>query len=197
MPFVDEDDLVKLYDEIDELSIKKEELRKGYINLKLKNNKILKYRRRRNVLIFLLLSVVLLLIFLLYKTKSNLKQSVKKEYVIKKQIDSLKNLHTNIKVKKIKTNPKLPIYAVQIGVLNSVEFEQDKNISKSIKIVQKPNGSYSYIIGEFLNYQYASKFKKQIKNFGIKDAFIVAYYKGKRIDIKKALTISKEKNADN
>ncbi len=54
------------------------------------------------------------------------------------------------------------------------------------------NGLYKYTSGHFGNKQEAVKLKHKIRNMGFKDAFVAAFYNGKRISIKRAEELSKQ-----
>lgn len=51
------------------------------------------------------------------------------------------------------------------------------------------NGKHRYTIGEFKTFETASKTLNEINNDGYKDAFLVAFFKGQRISMDKALSI--------
>ncbi|MFV0247418.1 MAG: hypothetical protein ACK5H1_00455 [Tenacibaculum sp.] len=190
MPFIENDNLVKLYEEIDLLSNREKDLKKGYIDLKLENNKIAKQKKT-----YIYLSLVLMLLLsassLFFLTQFNKKP--KSEFQngnLQKTIDSIsvkKNKKKNI------TNNKV-IYAVQIGVFKQLNINNSNNLNKSFKKIINQNQTYTYNIGEFDNYNQAKSFKEQVLKLGIKDAFIVAYKEGKRMSIERALAISKNTN---
>lgn len=186
MPFIDQKDLIKLYDEIDILSEKEKELRKGYIDLKLESTKISESQRKKKIIIILLFSLVCLLgFFLLRANKTN------KDKLLQSKLDSVARLHTLQYQKKNEiVQEKKLIYSVQIGVFKNLDI--DHSIHKGFTQIEGEEGVYTYMIGEFLTYKQVRVFKNQIVNLGVKDAFIVAYYNSKRISINKALKISNE-----
>lgn len=195
MPFIDQKDLIKLYDEIDSLSDKERELRKGYVDLKLENNAIVENQRKKKVLIYLLSALVVCLLFSLFyvqRTKKNIPISTRITS-LQKQLDSVVSLNTIYKKETSFTandGKNVLVYAVQIGVFKDLKI--DKNIHKGFKQLENREGLYTYMIGEFQSYEQVKIFKDQVVALGIKDAFIVAHYNGKRIGINKALKISDE-----
>jgi len=89
-----------------------------------------------------------------------------------------------------KTNTEL-IYCVQIKSsskkipLNSKEFKNLTNIDERIT-----SGIYKYTIGSSNNYSEIVLLQNEIRE-KIKDCFVVAYYKGKRISLSKAKKLKK------
>ncbi len=199
MPFVEEEDLVKLYNEIENLSKKEEELRKGYIDLKLLNNKITNNRKFRVVVILLLVIVALFLTYLAYIYKKEAKEQFTKEIVLKKKLDSLVNNVTNTTSKDIDTEEngdvtqEKPIFSIQIGTFKKLKIHPS-TVKGGLKKIINKDSSYTYTIGEFSDFKEALVFRAQIQNLGIKDAFMVAYYKGEKISLKRALQLNKKKS---
>ena len=97
---------------------------------------------------------------------------------------------------KIKTSiPKNEIlndifFKVQVGtylkpMLNDVLFIEIDAVE------QEHNGTFKYYVGNETDKLLADKLKNQLKEKGFKGAFVVAFYKGKRISIKEALDLKK------
>lgn len=78
------------------------------------------------------------------------------------------------------------VFRVQIGAFEGFDisdYSQDKsdfNIEKDGKVTK-------YTLGYFTDYWEADKFKKYVRAMGLKDAWIVAYRDGKRVDVKDVL----------
>ena len=80
-------------------------------------------------------------------------------------------------------------YSVQIGVYNRpVKKSRFPNINQVLEL-KLPNGQYRYSSGIFNTIDFARERRKEVVRNGISDAFIVAYYDGKRISISKAKKI--------
>ena len=80
------------------------------------------------------------------------------------------------------------IYSVQVGAFSKpIKKDDDYNISPLV--MQRVNNLYKYSTGIFPSISVANQRKEEIKQKGISDAFIVAYYNGSRITIAKSLEI--------
>lgn len=86
-----------------------------------------------------------------------------------------------------KTPAKGVVFKVQVGNFKNKDlskyFENNSNFSGEID----EDGTKKYTLGVFNNYWEADKFKKYMREMGVKDAWIVSYKDGKRIAIKDAL----------
>jgi len=84
-------------------------------------------------------------------------------------------------------NNNIPVFKVQFLSLSA-----NKKLSgakyKSIPNINayKYKGMYRYTSGETQNFDEAVRLQAKVRKAGFKDAFIVAFYQGERIDIKKA-----------
>ena len=94
---------------------------------------------------------------------------------------------------KIRVNPINPmglIYKVQIGAFKR---EIPQNTFKGIKPICAeviPKSAFTrYLAGLFVNYNDANSAKQTIRSVGYRDAFIVAYYNGKRMSVAAARRI--------
>ncbi|MEQ9302877.1 MAG: Ezrin/radixin/moesin family protein [Marinoscillum sp.] len=78
------------------------------------------------------------------------------------------------------------VFKVQIGAYNSKDLSkygaQAKNFSQETE-----NGLNKFTVGAFRDYWEADTFKKYLREMGVKDAFIVSYKDGQRVDIKEVL----------
>lgn len=88
-------------------------------------------------------------------------------------------------------------YRVQIGSFSKGLPDYVDRLYKKLSVLRKidhytdENGITVYTIGEVSNFNDAIKLQEQIRNEGIKDAFVVAYNNGKRITLKEAKEITK------
>ena len=92
-----------------------------------------------------------------------------------------------------KTNPatgtttQLPIFKVQFLSLSTKKELKGKKYDQLPKISSyKYKGLFRYTSGETQDYETAIKLQSQVRKAGFTDAFIIAFYKGKRISLKKA-----------
>lgn len=77
------------------------------------------------------------------------------------------------------------VFKVQIGAFQYFNINQYLSETQNFEGETKDNLN-KYTIGKFKDYNMADAFKKDIRKMGIKDAWIVAYYDGVRIDMKEA-----------
>lgn len=79
------------------------------------------------------------------------------------------------------------VYKVQIGAFKNKDlskyFENNKNFSGEVDA----DGTKKYTLGAFPTYWEADNFKKYLREMGVKDAWVVAYKDGKRVELKDAL----------
>lgn len=192
MPVIKQEDLVKLHEELEQITQKEEKLRKGYIELKLQSDKIKQHRLYRNIIIIILLITTSYFCYESYFAKSDILpvDVVENEKLIK-TIDSLQQIIANQQVfpKKL-DNATQVVFSVQLGVLNERDYNFDI-LNQQLTRTKVSNGVYSYRVGAFPDYKNAAVLKAKIRKMGIRGAFIVPYYQGKRIDIKKAIRLAK------
>jgi cell division protein FtsN len=92
-------------------------------------------------------------------------------------------------------NKKLVTFKVQIGVFKSeppadkqTKFEKVKGITKEVTAT----GLNRYTVGPYTDYTSAQNAKNDlVKNIGIEDAFILAFFNGEYITIQEALELLK------
>lgn len=77
-------------------------------------------------------------------------------------------------------------FRVQVGAYERIDLSSRITQKADMK-VEDEGGIKKYTIGYFNDYWEADKFKKYLQSMGIKDAWIVAYRDGVRVDIKEAL----------
>lgn len=189
MAVIKEEDLVELYSELDTLKIDKEKLQAGFVDLKIKSNKIEKQNKRSNII--LIIAAILLfasLAFLYFnnnKSKAEFKKTEEKQLTL---LDSIQKLSQFVPNK----NKAAVVYTIQLGVFKDLNVEFNNEENTNFNEVETENGNV-YQIGTFTSYKTATNFKEEIRKIGLKDVFLVPYNKDKeRIDIKEALILSNE-----
>lgn len=97
--------------------------------------------------------------------------------------------------KPIPVNPPMPeglIFKVQIGAFrNPIPQDLFKGI-KPITAETTPQGLMRYTAGLFTKFRSANNAKSQVNGLGYRDAFVVAFYNGKRISMNEALARASE-----
>src|SRR4029078_13451041 len=89
-------------------------------------------------------------------------------------------------VNPIPMHPQLPeglVFKVQIGAFrNPLPVEAFKNVQPLSGETTRP-GWIRYCVGLFRTFEPANLVKMEMRSTGYKDAFVVAYYNGKRISL--------------
>ena len=83
------------------------------------------------------------------------------------------------------------LYKVQIGAFKSFalkSYYQEKDAIKE----DNESGYKKYSLGSFTKYNDALRFKREVKRLGFRQAFLVAEYKGKRIDVKEGIKLERK-----
>lgn len=79
------------------------------------------------------------------------------------------------------------VFKIQVGAFKNKDltkyFENNKNFSGDVDA----DGTKKYTLGYFSDYWEADRFKKYLREMGVKDAWIVPYKDGKRLNIKDVL----------
>ncbi len=84
------------------------------------------------------------------------------------------------------------VFKVQIGAFkNALPNNTFKGLSPVIA-QSTPNGYIRYMAGNFEKYESANAVKNDLKNLGYNDAFVVAYYNGKRINLNEGVDKARE-----
>ena len=78
------------------------------------------------------------------------------------------------------------VFRVQIGAYEGFDIS-DYSKDKGDLNIEKEGKVTKYTLGYFTDYWEADKFKKYVRAMGLKDAWIVAYRDGKRVDVKDVL----------
>jgi outer membrane murein-binding lipoprotein Lpp len=78
------------------------------------------------------------------------------------------------------------VYKVQIGAFKNKDLSKyfDNNPNLGGEAAKDPEGSQRITIGIFRDYWDADTFKKYMRDMGVKDAWIVPYRDGQRVEIK-------------
>ncbi|WP_157821917.1 hypothetical protein [Tenacibaculum sp. Bg11-29] len=193
MPLIDDDEFLKMCNELDRLKENEKDLKKGYIDLKLENIKVNNYRKYKSLMILILTITILLLTLYVFKKKSGFTVILEQKNQLERLIDSINNNKALIteSIEK-EENQNIVIFAVQIGHFKDFNIPEERTdlkggLRKLPKEIYK--GGEKYIAGEFYTYNDAKILRDEIRRIGIKDAFIVALYKEKRIPIRNALKL--------
>ncbi len=100
--------------------------------------------------------------------------------------------------KRIPVDPKLPdglLFKVQIGAFrHEMSGDKFKGLNP-LTAETTPQGFYRYTAGVFTHFEAADKAKNDIRSLGFNDAFIVAFYNGKRISVNDAMAMIKNPSA--
>ncbi|MCD6355391.1 MAG: hypothetical protein J7L95_07565, partial [Prolixibacteraceae bacterium] len=91
------------------------------------------------------------------------------------------------------------IYKIQIGAYSHGLPSYVKRLFKKLSLIRKienytdEKGVVVYTTGNLLNLEDAIKMKNQVRQEGVEDAYVVPYFKGKRITLAQAKKIEEEK----
>ena len=83
------------------------------------------------------------------------------------------------------------LYKVQIGAFKSFALNSYYQEKDAI-IEEDESGFKKYSLGSFTKYKDALRFKREVKRLGFRKAFLVAEYKGKRIEVTEGIKIEKK-----
>lgn len=84
------------------------------------------------------------------------------------------------------------VFKVQIGAFkNALPNNTFKGLSPVVAQTT-PNGYIRYMAGNFEKYESANAVKNDLKNLGYSDAFVVAYYNGKRINLNEGVAKARD-----
>ena len=125
----------------------------------------------------------------IFEAVKNYKLSLESSFTLNNIIDS--NDINNKSENNLQSNQ--VVYKVQIAT-NLTSIFNDKKFA-GIKVEEKlVNGIYKYYVGSSTDKRIVDEMKTDLKNNGFKDAFVVAFYNGKRISTKDALNLQKQNN---
>jgi hypothetical protein len=77
-------------------------------------------------------------------------------------------------------------YTVQVGVFSQEVLASKLYSMKPLYSEKAPNGSIRYYTGTYTSIERAGEAKGMVVDIGIKDAFVTAYYNGKRVSMEEA-----------
>lgn len=93
------------------------------------------------------------------------------------------NTNTNTNNNNTTTTSSGIVYRVQLGAFSKKVSKNIFRDAPDVVVVQTPDGLYKALSGSFNNLDDAKKHQELMKKLGYKDAFVVAYKDGKRIQI--------------
>lgn len=105
--------------------------------------------------------------------------TVQSKRVLNNEPENTKESAVTYKVQFSSSDKKIP--------LTSNQFKQLKGVSEYVE-----NGMYKYTVGNFNDFNEAMNLQKEIRTNGFKEAFVVAFKDGKRINMKDALLLQKK-----
>lgn len=197
MPFLDEQELANLRQEIDEANAKSENLEN---ELQEKEEKILDVKhaaRNQNIVLSVLLGVAGCLAYYFYanQTVSNIDVAEVKRMEAERVIDSLSSVYAensnsseevasfSVEEGATEISNQMDgetIYSVQIGV-----FTKRKHplLSETFLGTASRGNLFKYSVGLFKTLPEAQKFRKELVSIGFEDAFVASYINGVRQQI--------------
>ncbi|MBI3500160.1 MAG: SPOR domain-containing protein [Bacteroidetes bacterium] len=99
------------------------------------------------------------------------------------------------KTPKSAVDKKLVVFRVQVGAfMNEPPADMQKKFSKlpGLEKKKKSSGVNQYVAGKFGSYEEAKKFRDEVgEKYGIKDAFLVAFFKDEMISVQEAVELLK------
>lgn len=92
-----------------------------------------------------------------------------------------------------------PVYKIQIGAYKNSPPSYMKKLFQKLSLIRKidkhtdENGVIVYTTGSLSTFDDAVILQKQVRQEGVKDAFVVSYFNGKRITLEEAKTLEQGK----
>ena len=78
------------------------------------------------------------------------------------------------------------VFKVQIGAFEKIDLPE--NLDTSVNLSKEQKGDLNkYVVGQFREYQKADRLKEELRNMGVKEAWIVPYRDGKRVPLEDVL----------
>ncbi len=87
------------------------------------------------------------------------------------------------------------VFKVQVGAFKNKDLTKYFNNNKNFSGEVDADGTKKYTIGYFPEYWEAENFKKYLREMGVKDAWIVAYKDGNRVELRQVLETAAAANA--
>jgi hypothetical protein len=126
------------------------------------------------------------------------KEEMSKKFLNEEDLinNSKNNISRNIKEASVKTVPVETkqglFFTVQIGAYRIPATAKQLKFTDNLLSKLLPDGMIRYSTGIFSSISACKDTKNKVNSAGIKDAFIVAYYKGERINLSEAMRLLKE-----
>lgn len=80
------------------------------------------------------------------------------------------------------------VFKVQIGALKNLDLSDYAGSTPNFSSEKNEYGFNEYTIGYFRDYWEADQFKKYIRKMGVKDAWVIPFKDGERVDLKEILS---------
>ena len=196
--------IAKLMADVDRLELQKEDIYKELDNSRKKNRTNVERASMVMYSLGAVIAVLIVAIIFVYfygpVVETNRKEKASYELYVKSieqqnikyksDIDKLKAKFANGGYSEGSKRPDL-LYKVQIGAFKSFSLkgyypEKDAILEKN------ESGLKKYSLGSFTNYKDALKFKKEVRRLGFKQAFLIAEYKGKLINVKEGIKLERK-----
>ncbi|PHN03283.1 SPOR domain-containing protein [Flavilitoribacter nigricans] len=75
------------------------------------------------------------------------------------------------------------VFRVQIGAYEKSSISEDLDSSDGSMTLENANGMQKVMVGQFRDYQNAKELMQHMKKIGLRDAWVVAYVDGGRVDL--------------
>ena len=108
-------------------------------------------------------------------------QNLQQEVAEARTIDISEETENNTKV------ARGVVFKVQIGAFRNKDLSKYFSASDNFGGEVDADGTQRYTLGNFADYWQADKFKKYLREMGVKDAWIVPYKDGRRVPMKDVL----------
>lgn len=201
MPFIEEEELAKLQQELESLKLNEEELEQKIATSEQENKVSSKNVKSLLVLLILLTIASFVFGFLYFQTKKEKQDlSLQQDTLLSKKIDSLQSVYqangfsssNNEAYNDESDVVDGLIYTIQIGAFRKYDLSKyPKDELKNFRSM--PNRDLkTYSIGKFKTADQARSFLKEIRRIGIRDAFILPIKDGERIGLKEAIAIENQ-----
>lgn len=194
--------IAKLMADVDRLETQKKDILEEFDNSRKRNIAIIDKANTVKYALFAVISLLLIaLVFVyIYGPVVETKRKEKASYDLYVKSIEKQNLKYKSDIDKLKSQlenggggvtdkPDL-LYMVQIGAFKS--FALNSYYKEKDAINENTESGYKkYSLGSFTKYSDALKFKREVKRLGFREAFLVATYKNKRIDVKEAIKLER------